>query len=97
MSTDKIKRQSTVLLESVPRFIPELANIVNEYIATKATVGLLLDCLDFTQRWYAGQIVQIQGEIALIRFKGWSERCDEWVYLKSKRFAALHSESCASG
>ena len=95
MSIDKFKQQSTVILDSIPKFIPELANIVNEYIATKATVGLFLDFLDFAQRWCVGQIIQIQGEIALIRIKKkrFSERLDEWVQFKSKRLAPLHSSA----
>ena len=97
MSTDKIKQQCTILLDSIPKFIPELSNIVNEYIATKATVGLLLNCLDCAHRWYVGQIVQIKGEIVLIRFDGWSDvwnEWNEWIHFKSKRLAPLAALAC---
>jgi len=91
MDIDKINQQSTVVLDSVPKLIPELVNIVNEYIAHKLTVNSLLDCLDCDQNWYVGQIVQIKDEIALIRFNGWTDKWNEWIPFKSTRLAPLHS------
>lgn len=89
MSAKKFKQLSKFILESLPKFIPELANIVNEYIASQAAVGLRLDCLDCDQDWYVGQIVQIKGEIALIKFDGWTDVWNEWICFNSKRFAQL--------
>lgn len=91
VSADKIKVQSRILRSSVLNLIPELVNIVNEYVASKATVELQLDCLDYNQKWYVGEIVEIVNEEAFIRFHGCSSMWNEWIHLKSKRFAPLHS------
>ena len=93
MNIDRLKQQSTLLLATSVKFIPELANLVNEYVAIQVTVGLWCDCLDCAQAWYAGEIVQIQGEIVLIRFDGWGEAFNEWIHLKSKRLAPLHTHT----
>ena len=91
MSANKIKLQSSILLHTVPNLIPELVNIINEYVAIKATVRFLLDCLDFTQNWYVGEILDIANEEAFIRFPACSYHWSEWIHLKSKRFAPLYT------
>src|SRR5665648_44053 len=91
MSAEKLKVQSRVLLESLPNLIPELVNIINEYVASKATVQLQLDCLDFTQNWYVGEILEIANEEAFVRFPACNISWSEWIHLKSKRFAPLYT------
>ena len=91
MDLDKIKQQAAVILDSVPKFIPELVNIVNEYVGNKVVVDSLLDCLDCDQKWYVGQVVEIRDAVVRIRFDGWSDKWNEWIVFKSTRLAPLHT------
>lgn len=91
LTADKMKLQSSIILDSVSSLIPELVNIINEYIASKATVKLTLDCLDYNQEWFVGKIALIRDDAALIQFYRCNDRWNEWVHFKSKRLAPLHS------
>ncbi|XP_046393390.1 uncharacterized protein LOC124161192 isoform X3 [Ischnura elegans] len=51
------------------------------------TPGARLEARDFTERWYAAKVVEVdwEEEEVLVHFEKWSSRFDEWISMDSPR------------
>ncbi|CAH0516135.1 unnamed protein product [Peronospora belbahrii] len=52
----------------------------------------LIDALDTDHKWYESRIIDLNSNMVLVHFRGWTAKWDEWIQRTSTRIAPLHTK-----
>ena len=85
--SDQYRQSKQLIYSSIPGFLIDLANIVNEYFIVELRVGTKVDCKDDRGMWCIAQVMQVvaqKGQMEFyIHYCGWRNQYDEWIDMQS--------------
>lgn len=97
--SDQYHQARKLIDSSIPNFLIDLSNIVNEYFIVELRVGTKLDCKDELGMWLIAQVMEVAKENGQIKFYihycGWRHSFDEWIQMQSvcSRFDVLNEHT----
>ena len=79
MTSIRIQTYKQQLIEEIPQLIPDIVNIVIEYLTCELKPGCKLDAADYYGHWYQAEILEKSDVNVLIHYTHWDARWNEWV------------------